>query len=54
MKFVKKLLAASLFMALTIDAKAYVSSQQAAELGTRLTPVGAEKAGNADGSIPPY
>ena len=54
MKFVKSLLAASLLMALAIDAQALVSSQEAAELGTRLTLVGAEKAGNADGSIPPY
>ncbi|WP_095148751.1 DUF1329 domain-containing protein [Pseudomonas sp. Irchel s3a18] len=54
MKFVKSFLAASLIMALAIDAQALVSSQEAAELGNRLTLVGAEKAGNADGSIPPY
>jgi len=54
MKFVKSLLAASLLMTLAIDAQASVSSQEAAQLGTNLTLVGAEKAGNADGSIPPY
>ncbi|MBF4559699.1 DUF1329 domain-containing protein [Pseudomonas sp. p50] len=54
MKFVKSLLAASMLMTLAIDAQASVSSQEAAQLGTNLTLVGAEKAGNADGSIPPY
>ena len=54
MKFVKSFLAAVPLMALGIDAQAYVSSQEAARLGTSLTWVGAEKAGNADGSIPPY
>lgn len=54
MNFVKSFLAAPLLMALTIDAQAYVSSQEAAQLGTSLTLVGAEKAGNADGTIPPY
>ena len=54
MKSVKSLLAAIPLMALAIDAHAYVSSQEAARLGTSLTSVGAEKAGNADGSIPPY
>jgi hypothetical protein len=43
-----------MFMTLAIDAQASVSSQEAAQLGTILTLVGAEKAGNADGSIPPY
>ena len=33
---------------------AAVSPEQAAELGKSLTPVGAEMAGNADGSIPPW
>ena len=31
---------------------AKVSEQQVAKLGSELTPVGAERAGNADGSIP--
>jgi len=54
MKLVKSLLAAIPLMGLVIDAHAYVSSQEAARLGTSLTGVGAEQAGNADGSIPPY
>ena len=54
MNFVKSFLAAPLLMALAIDAQAYVSNQEAAQLGTSLTLVGAEKAGNADGTIPPY
>lgn len=35
-------------------ANAKVSSEEAAKLGTSLTPVGAEMAGNADGSIPAW
>jgi hypothetical protein len=35
-------------------ALAAVSAEQAARLGKDLTPVGAEMAGNADGSIPPW
>ena len=54
MKSVKSLLTASLLMTLAIDAHAYVSNREAAELGANLTLVGAEQAGNADGSIPPY
>ncbi|MNJ05927.1 hypothetical protein D3C77_00050 [compost metagenome] len=33
---------------------AAVSPEEAAKLGTSLTPIGAEKAGNADGSIPAW
>lgn len=33
---------------------AAVSPEQAAQLGRDLTPMGAEKGGNADGSIPPW
>ncbi|MDD2050608.1 DUF1329 domain-containing protein [Pseudomonas putida] len=36
------------------SALAAVSPQEAAKLGTLLTPLGAEKAGNADGSIPAW
>ena len=36
----------------TVMAK--VSSEEAAKLGNELTPIGAEKAGNADGSIPEW
>ena len=31
-----------------------VSAEEAKQLGTTLTAIGAERAGNADGSIPPY
>ncbi len=44
-------------LALTLLASsvmAAVSEQEAAQLGTTLTPLGAEKAGNADGSIPAW
>lgn len=33
---------------------AAVSEKEAAQLGTTLTPLGGEKAGNADGSIPAW
>ena len=36
------------------NALAAVSPEQAAQLGRNLTPMGAEKAGNADGSIPAW
>ncbi|HBN8626752.1 outer membrane lipoprotein-sorting protein [Pseudomonas aeruginosa] len=36
------------------SALAAVPAEQAAELGKRLTPLGAERAGNADGSIPEW
>ena len=42
-------------MALTTSAtQAKVSDEEAARLGKDLTPVGAEKAGNADGTIPAW
>lgn len=44
-------------LALTLLASsvmAAVSEQEAAQLGTTLTPIGAEMAGNADGSIPAW
>ena len=44
---------AALVMASSV-AHAAVSPEEAAKLGTTLTPIGAEMAGNADGSIPPY
>ena len=43
-----------LMMVAWAPASASVSSQEAAELKTRLTPVGAERAGNADGTIPAW
>ena len=39
---------------LATSVMAAVSEQEAAQLGTTLTPIGAEKAGNADGSIPAW
>lgn len=43
-------------MALTCGAlaQAAVTAEEAAKLGKELTPVGAEQAGNKDGTIPPY
>ena len=41
-------------MALGAPAMAAVSAADAAKLGAELTPLGAEKAGNADGSIPAW
>ncbi|MCY1263192.1 hypothetical protein D9M68_177640 [compost metagenome] len=54
MKFVPTLLAASLVVAFAGTAQAAVSAAEAARLGASLTLVGADKAGNADGSIPAY
>ncbi|KUJ91854.1 MAG: hypothetical protein XD38_0537, partial [Pseudomonas sp. 63_8] len=39
---------------LATSVMAAVSPDEAAKLGTTLTPVGAEMAGNADGSIPAW
>ncbi len=39
---------------LATSVMAAVSADEAAKLGTSLTPMGAEKAGNADGSIGPW
>ena len=54
MKFVTTLLAASLAAMISSAALAAVSAEEAAKLGTSLTAVGAEQAGNADGSIPSF
>ncbi|WJD60006.1 DUF1329 domain-containing protein [Pseudomonas kurunegalensis] len=54
MNFVRTLLASCLSLAALNAAQAAVSPDQAARLGTNLTAIGAEKAGNADGSIPAY
>ncbi|GAA4896173.1 DUF1329 domain-containing protein [Ferrimonas pelagia] len=49
------LLASALSLVLgSAGALAQVSPEQAAELGKSLTPIGAEMAGNADGSIPAW
>jgi len=52
MMFKKTLLVAAL--AAAIPAVAAVSQEEARQLGTSLTAVGAEKAGNKDGTIPEY
>ncbi len=54
MKFVHTLMAASLALTLAGQAQAAVSPAEAAKLGAELSLVGAEKAANADGSIPAY
>ena len=52
---IKKTLAALCFTSLTAaTAVAAVSTEDAARLGKDLTPMGAEMAGNADGSIPAW
>ncbi|MDB5972811.1 MAG: hypothetical protein JWQ90_5261 [Hydrocarboniphaga sp.] len=48
------LLAAALCMAASGPLRAAVSEAEAQDLGGKLTAFGAEKAGNADGSIPEY
>ncbi|CRM99230.1 hypothetical protein [Pseudomonas sp. 34 E 7] len=50
----RKTIAVLALSLLAAHVMAAVSPQEAAKLGTTLTPVGAEKAGNADGSIPAW
>ena len=55
MKIIKKHALTALVGAIVLGtgaAQAAVSAQEAAKLGQSLTPVGAEKAGNAAGTIP--
>ena len=47
-------IAATIGLFIAAGARAGVTPEQAAALGTTLTPVGAEMAGNADGSIPAF
>jgi hypothetical protein len=47
-------LAAACAALLSAGAHAGVSADEAKQLGTTLTPIGAEKAGNKDGTIPEY
>ncbi|WP_324731230.1 DUF1329 domain-containing protein [Pseudomonas paeninsulae] len=54
MKLMHTLLATSLAIAIAGQAQAAVSATEASKLGTELTLLGAEMAGNADGSIPAY
>ena len=48
------LAAAVALMGLAAPAAAKVSAEEAAKLGNELTPIGAEKAGNAEGTIPAW
>jgi hypothetical protein len=48
------LIVAALLTASGTSALGAVSADEAKQLGTTLTPFGAEKAGNKEGSIPPY
>ena len=50
----RKIIAVMALSLLAAHVMAAVSPEEAAKLGTTLTPVGAEKAGNADGSIPAW
>src|SRR5690242_8232637 len=50
----KKLVLIVAGVAIGAPAMAAVSAAEAAKLGAELTPLGAEKAGNADGSIPAW
>ena len=54
MKYLNSLLSASLAVVIAGGAQAAAPAQDIARLGKDLTAVGADKAGNADGSIPAY
>lgn len=55
MNYYTRLFSLSLLsIALAVPAQAAVSAEESARLGQDLTPVGAERAGNADGSIPAW
>ncbi|GAB5451670.1 MAG: DUF1329 domain-containing protein [Halioglobus sp.] len=49
-----RLFIAAIVLSGATQVNAKVSPEEAAELGKSLTPIGADPAGNADGSIPPY
>jgi hypothetical protein len=48
------LISSAVALVLSCSVVAKITPQQAAKLGNELTPLGAEKAGNADGSIPAW
>ena len=52
--FRKSIMALAIASLVAGSALAAVSADEAKQLGTTLTPVGAEKAGNKDGTIPEY
>src|SRR5882724_7766701 len=51
---IKSWLALAAGLALAVPCAAELSAADAAKLGTTLTPIGAEKAGNAAGTIPAW
>lgn len=54
MKYLNSLLSASIALVIAGAAHAAAPAQEVARLGKDLTMVGADKAANADGSIPAY
>jgi hypothetical protein len=50
----RKTLLAAAAACFTLPTWAAITAQEAAHLGADLTPLGAEKAGNADGTIPEW
>jgi hypothetical protein len=54
MRFTHTLLAGAALACASLAAQAAISAEEAKALGTTLTPVGAEKAGNKEGTIPAY
>jgi hypothetical protein len=54
MKFMKTLTVVSSLLAIGPAARAAASAEEVKQLGTTLTQFGSEKAGNKDGTIPPY
>ena len=51
---IRKTLFAAILAVMSASAVAAVSPDEAAQLGKTLTPTGAEKAGNKDGTIPEW
>jgi hypothetical protein len=51
---IRKTLITAILAVMSASAMAAVSSEEAAQLGKTLTPVGAERAGNKDGTIPEW
>jgi hypothetical protein len=54
LQFLPRVALAAALLPLTFTGHAAVSAEEAGKLGQSLTPLGAEKAGNADGSIPAW
>ena len=50
----RKLISLLFILSFTVTAQAKVPAEQAARLDQDLTPLGSERAGNADGSIPAW